>query len=280
MSTITTHRPVRRRVAAALVTALAAGLLAACGAAPSAGSSASSSSSIDPALADLQKAGVLKIATEGTYAPFSYHDKTTNQLTGYDIEIITAVAGKLGVKPQFSETAWDSIFAGLQAKRYDLVANQVSVTDERKGLYDLSAPYTKSTGVVVVASSNTSITSVADVKGKTAVQSATSNWAGIAKNAGASVQPVEGFTQSVTLIKDGRADLTFNDNLAALDYLKSTGDSGVKVAFQTQDVVYQAFALRKNSGLLPAINKALADLAADGTLTKISQKYFGADVSK
>lgn len=270
-----------RRLATPLVALAALISLAACSAGEPTGSTTSgSSATAEDALAKLQASGVLRIATEGTYAPFSYHDESTNELTGYDIEIVTAVAGKLGVKPEFTETVWDSIFAGLEAERYDLIANQVSVTDERKQLYDLSDPYTKSTGVVIVKADNTSITSLADVSGKVAAQSSTSNWAKTAADAGATVEPVEGFTQAATLIKDGRVDLSFNDNLAALEYLKTVSDPGVKIAFTTDDVVYQAFALRQNSGLLPAINQALADLAADGTLASISEKYFGQDVSR
>ncbi len=195
------------------------------------------------------------------------------------MDVIRAVGDKLGVSVEFTQTPWDSIFAGLEAKRYDLVANQVTVNDERTQKYDLSTPYTYSEGVIVTRADDNSITSLADLNGKTTAQSATSNWAQVARDAGANVESVEGFVQAITLLKDGRVDATVNDNLAVAEYQKQTSDTGVKVAGETGDTSEQAFAARKDSGLMPDIDKALDELRADGTLAQISQKYFGTDVS-
>src|SRR4051812_47904076 len=72
--------------------------------------------------------GTLKAGTEGTYAPFTFHDpKAGNKLTGYDVDVLEAVAAKLGKKVEWSEVTFDSIFAGLESKRYDVVANQITV---------------------------------------------------------------------------------------------------------------------------------------------------------
>lgn len=114
-------------------------------------------------LAAIQKAGVLTVGTEGTYKPFSYHEDGTGDLTGYDVEIITAVAKKLDVDVKFEETQWDAIFAGLEAGRFDVIANQVSINDERTAKYDFSKPYTVSPGVIVVKKDNTDISSFADL---------------------------------------------------------------------------------------------------------------------
>ena len=248
---------------------------------PSAAATGAATTSSNPALAELQKSGVLKVGTEGTYSPFTFHDPATNQLTGYDVEVITAVAGKLGVKAEFSETKWDAIFAGLEAKRYDIVANEVSINAERQGKYDLTDPYSVSYPVVIVKADNTDITSIAAIKGRTTAQSVTSNWADFARQAGATVEPVDGFTEAVAGVKDGRVDATFNDNLAALEYFTTTNDTSVKIGFEIpEEKVNQAFALRKDSGLLEPINTALKELAADGTLGKIGEKWFGKDISK
>lgn len=271
----------RVRYTVALAAALTFGL-AACSSGTSGGSAepAASGSASDSALAELQDAGVLKVGTEGTYAPFTFNDQETNELTGYDIDVVTAVAEELGVTPEFSETQWDAIFAGLEAERYDIVANQVNINEERQQKYDMSDPYTVSTGVVVTRADDTEITSIEDVAGRTAAQSATSNWNKLATEAGADVETVEGLTQSIALLRQGRIDLTFNDNLAVLDYLRTTGDTEVKIAFQTDESTSQGLAMRKDSGLLDAVNDALAELRADGTLSEISQKWFGEDVSQ
>ena len=220
----------------------------------------------------------LRVGTEGTYSPFSYQG-TDGQLTGYDIEIAQAVGAKLGKKVEFVQTPWDAIFAGLEAKRFDLIANQVTINDERKAKYDLSDPYTVSEGVIVTRADDTSITSLANLQGKTTAQSATSNWAQVARDAGANVEAVEGFVQAIQLLKDGRVDATVNDTLAVGEYQRTNNDAGIKIAGTTGDTSEQAFAARKDSGLIAEVNRALGELRADGTLKRISEKYFGSDVS-
>ena len=132
--------------------------------------------------------GVLRVGTEGTYAPFSFHDPGTGQLEGYDVDVARAVGDKLGVKVEFVETPWDSIFAALEAGRFDVVANQVTITPERQAKYDMSDPYAVGEGVIVTRADDSTITSLADLKGKTAAQSMTSNWAKVARDAGAKVE--------------------------------------------------------------------------------------------
>jgi L-cystine transport system substrate-binding protein len=220
----------------------------------------------------------LRVGTEGTYSPFSFQGPD-GQLTGYDVEVAQAVAAKLGKKAEFVQTPWDSIFAGLEAKRFDLVANQVTINDERKAKYDLSEPYTVSEGVIVTRADDTSITTLADLKGKTTAQSSTSNWATVARDAGANVEAVEGFVQAIQLLKDRRVDATVNDTLAVGDYQKAKNDTSIKVAGKTGDTSQQAFAGRKDGGLMPQVNQALDQLRSDGTLKNISDKYFGTDVS-
>lgn len=78
----------------------------------------------DSLLERINAHGTVTIGTEGTYAPFTYHDES-GKLTGYDVEVARAVADKLGFKVDFKETAWDAMLAGLKAERFDLVANQV-----------------------------------------------------------------------------------------------------------------------------------------------------------
>lgn len=229
----------------------------------------------------VKKAGVLTVGTEGTYKPFTFHENGTGDLTGFDVEIARAVGEKLGVKVDFVETQWDAIFAGLDSGRFDVIGNQVSINPERQAHYVFSTPYTVSPGVVITKKSDDSITSFADLKGKTTAQSLTSNWYELAKSNGAKVQPVEGWAQAVTLLKQGRIDATVNDNLTFLDWQKTEQDDSLKIAATSDDVSHNAFAFRKGSDdLAKAVDGALSDLAADGTLAKISQKYFGTDVTK
>ncbi len=227
----------------------------------------------------VKAAGVLRVGTEGTYTPFSYRDQGSGELVGYDVDVARAVGEKLGVDVEFVETPWDSIFAALEADRFDVVANQVTITPERQAKYDLSEPYAIGEGVIVTRADDNSITSLADLKGKLTAQTTTSNWAQVARDAGARVEPVEGFVQSVTLLTQGRVDAIINDSIAVYAYLAEKGDTGVKIAASTGEKSEQGFAARKDSGLLPDLNAAIDELKADGTLARISEKYLKANVT-
>ncbi|WP_417235598.1 amino acid ABC transporter substrate-binding protein [Arthrobacter sp.] len=270
-----------RRLLPLAAATLALGIaVSGCSSSPEPGT-ASSKAADGLTLQEVKDAGVLTVGTEGTYKPFSYHEGGAGELTGYDVEVVTAVADKLGVKPEFKETQWDAIFAGLESGRFDVIANQVTMDAQRKKTYDFSTPYTISKGVIVTKADNNDITSFADLKGKTTAQSLTSNWKSLAEKSGAKVQGVEGWAQSVTLLKQGRVDATINDQLTYLDYQKSTPDQGIKIAAETKDTSEAALAFPKGSDdLVKAVDSALAELQKDGTLAKISEKYFGEDVSK
>jgi cystine transport system substrate-binding protein len=226
------------------------------------------------------EADVLRVATEGTYAPFSFHAPDTNELTGYDVEVIEAVAEELGREVEFSETQFDAIFAGLESDRYDVIANQITINPEREERYLFSQPYTVSTGVIVTRADDTSVDAIEDVQGKRSAQSTTSSFGEIAREAGAQVEAVEGFAQAVTLLKQGRVDVTINDSLAVLEYQKTTGDEDIAIAAEIDQPSEQAFVFRQDSAELQAeVDEALAALREDGTLARISEEYFGEDVS-
>jgi cystine transport system permease protein len=224
---------------------------------------------------------VIRVGTEGTYPPFTYVDPRTGKLTGYDVEVVEAVAKKAGWKLKFVQSQFDAIFPALDSRRIDVIANQVTINPERQARYIFSAPYTYSHGVIVTAAGTRGITKLADLKGKTTAQSETSNWAQVAKDAGAKVQSVEGFAQAAALLGQGRVDAIVNDNIAVLDYLSSTGSTKIKITGDAGDEVSrQALTFRKSDlALRKQADAALASLKEDGTLARISKKYFDADVS-
>jgi L-cystine transport system substrate-binding protein len=231
-------------------------------------------------LEQIKAAGAFKIGTEGTYAPFTYHD-ANGVLVGFDVEIGQEIAKRLGVKAEFLEGKWDGLIAGLDAKRYDAVINQVGITEQRKQKYDFSDPYIASKAVLIVRGDNEEVKGFADLKGKKSAQSLTSNFGKIAEANGAELVGTDGFDQSIQLVLNGRADATINDSLSFLDFKKHKPDANVKIAAQEENADHSGVIICKGEPeLLDAINKALAEIKADGTYQKISDKYFGADVSQ
>ena len=180
------------------------------------------------ALQKIKQSGELVIGTEGTYAPFTFHD-SSNKLTGFDVELSEEVAKRLGVKPVFKETQWDSLLAGLDAKRFDMVANEVGIREDRQKKYDFSKPYVSSSAALVIAKDKDKPATFADVKGLKGAQSLTSNYADIAKKNGAEIIGVEGFSQAAELLASGRVDFTINDKLSVLNYLETKKDAKIKI---------------------------------------------------
>ena len=150
-------------------------------------------------LEQIKQSGVFKIGTEGTYAPFTYHDASGKLRRASTSRSAEAIAKQLGVKPEFLEGKWDGLIAGLDANRYDAVINQVGITDARKAKYDFSDPYIASKAVLIVRGDNADIKSFADLKGKKAAQSLTSNFGKLAETNGAELVGTDGFDQSIQL---------------------------------------------------------------------------------
>jgi len=230
--------------------------------------------------ADKSDEKVLKIATEGTYAPFSYHDEK-GDLTGYDVEVAKAVAQKIGYKAEFVEAPWDAMLAAFDAGKVDVVFNQVGITAEREEKYLFSTPYTMSHMVVVTNTDNKDIKGLADLDGKKAAQSLTSNYGKTAEDAGATLVSVNGFAQAADLLASNQADVTLNDDVAYLDYMKQQPNAPLKVVETAKEGVPSAVLIHKDDKELQGkINQALKELSEDGTLAKISEEFFGKDISK
>ncbi|HSN65498.1 MAG TPA: amino acid ABC transporter substrate-binding protein [Fusibacter sp.] len=228
----------------------------------------------------IKENGVIRIGTEGTYAPFTfYNDK--NELTGFDVEIAREVAKRIGVEAEFIETKWDGMFAGLDSKRFDFVANQVTIKADRIEKYDFSTPYIKTRAVLVVHENNDEIKTFEDLKGKKSGQSLTSNLAELATSYGAEIVQIDGFNQAIDLLLSERIDATINDRLSFLDFKVARPDAAIKVVAEEATSSEAAFLFNKgNEELVAAVNKALEDMKSDGTYLEISERWFGDDVSK
>ncbi|MDY7220686.1 amino acid ABC transporter substrate-binding protein [Halalkalibacterium halodurans] len=257
-------------------------VLAACGAADqnneeTAGEEEAAEAS-DSLLAKVQAEGKLLIGTEGTYPPFTFHDES-GELTGFDVELAREVADRLGVEAEFMETQWDAMFAGLDAERFDMIANQVGIREDRLEKYDFSDHYITSTAVVVTHEDNEEINSFEDIEGKKSAQSLTSNYADLAREYNAEIVGVDGFNQAIELLNSKRVDVTINDNLSVLDFLNNRPNAPIKMVAEHEDAAQSGFMFRKgNEELVEAVNEALAEIIEDGTYEDISKKWFGEDV--
>ncbi|HET7658472.1 MAG TPA: transporter substrate-binding domain-containing protein [Bacillales bacterium] len=255
---------------------LMVGMLTACG--TSNGANAGNKQSASHTSND-QK--VLTIGTEGVYKPFSFKDLETGKLTGYDVEVAREVAKRIGMKPVFKPTPWKSMFASLNTKRFDMIANEVSVTPERKKKYAFSIPYTYSGGRVIVNKDNTTIHGLKDLKGKVVGTTKGSNYAKIAQQAGAKVKYYKGIEEALKDLSLNRIDAALNDRLFILTQLKKSNEP-LKAVGPVFDKTEMAFTFREqgSEALIKKVNNALKEMKKDGSLAKISKKWFGENVSE
>ena len=231
-------------------------------------------------LDSIQKSGKLVVALEGAWQPWSYHD-SSDTLVGYDVEVSRAIAEKLGVEPEYVESDWDSLFAGLDAGRYDMVCNGVEVTEERAKTYAFTTPYGYIHTALAVRKDNEDIHSFEDLKGKTTANSLASTYMELAESYGATVQGIDTLEETIQLLTAGRIDATLNADVSFYDYLNVHPDADFKLVAQTAEASHVAIPVLKSedTAYLDALNTAIEELRADGTLKTLSEKYFGQDIS-
>lgn len=232
-------------------------------------------------LDQIKQKSSITVALEGAWRPWNYHDEK-GTLVGFDTEVTTAIANKLGVDINFVEGEWDGLFAGLDSGRYDIVVNGVEETDERKEKYDFSIPYAYIKTALIVKDDNTTISNFTDLKDKTTCNSINSTYMMLAEQYGANVLGVESLDETLEMVISGRCDATLNAEDSFIDYMRVHPDAPLKIVALTDNASNVSIPMRKgemSKNLKNEIDKAIEELRNDGTLTNISKKYFNKDIA-
>ena len=232
------------------------------------------------ALEAIKARGTLVIAMEGNWQPWTYHD-AEDKLTGFDVEVGALIAEGLGVKPEYKETAWDGILAGVDSGRFDIACNGVGYTEKRAEAYNFSTPYVYTEMVLVVSADNEDIKSLEDLKGKKTANSPNSTYAMRSEAAGAEVTYVDTLGETMEMLQQGRVDATLNAKDSVDAYLAEHPEAKIKVVLS---VAGEPVAIPMQKGeqtetLKAEINRILEEARQNGKLAELSQKYFGRDLT-
>jgi polar amino acid transport system substrate-binding protein len=225
---------------------------------------------------EIQKSGKIVVATEGAFPPFNYFQGPT--LAGFEVDLAEALAHKMGVKLEWRSLAFDALLAGLRQDRWDAVLASFAITPERSKAVTFAGPYYCSGGVIVAK--DPAIKAVKDLQGKTvAVQTGTTYLENVQKLPG--VGTVKNFprdTDARAALVNGRVQVWVTDRFVAKQALAADAKAGLHMG-EFVFVEKIAPAVQKgNAPLAKALDKALADVMADGTYEKLSKKYFGEDI--
>ncbi|MCO4510646.1 glutamine ABC transporter, glutamine-binding protein/permease protein [Streptococcus infantarius subsp. infantarius] len=235
-------------------------------------SSKSSSSSDTP---------VLKVATTGVSFPGSYKDDD-GKLTGFDVEVIKAVADKIGYDVDFTTTSFDGLFGLLTSHKVDVVASSIAITDEREKTYDFSTPYaTFQYGVVTKSDSD--LTSVDDLDNATIAATVGSNQIKVLQNFNSTIQiqTYDDREAALSAVTNGQVD-GYSNAKAILSAI--IDQKGLDLKIPDGEIGEESIAIAFNKGedeeLREKVDDALAELQKDGTISALSKKFFsGIDAS-
>ena len=272
----------RRSFMAAAAVSVAALALTACGgsassAASSVASSAASSEAASSAAAELTtvEAGKLTMATNATFPPY---EMTTDsgEIEGIDVDTAKAIAEKLGLELQIDDMEFDAALLSVQQGKADIVMAGVTVTDERKAVMDFSDSY--ATGIQsIIVPNDSDIASPDDLAGKKiGTQRGTTGYIYCSDDFGdENVVAYDSGLTAVQALNNGQVDAVVIDNAPATEYVAA--NPGLKVLDTSYAEEDYAIGMAKGSALEDAVNKALEELKADGTLQAIVDKYINAN---
>ncbi|MHB9105441.1 MAG: ABC transporter substrate-binding protein [Armatimonadota bacterium] len=220
----------------------------------------------------------LKIAMSGQYPPFNYFDDE-NRLVGFDVDIASEVARRLGRPPKLITTAWDGIIAGLLAGKFDLIIGSMAITEERKKAVNFSDPYYIS-GAQLFVRKGSKILGKQDLRGTVVgVTLGTTYEQAVRKIKGTKVSTYDGVPDMYLEMDNKHIDGFVTDRLVGLYGITRAKRDFVPAGDPLYTEVIGIAMRRDHPELLAAVNEALAAMRDDGTYAEISTKWFGRDIS-
>ena len=217
------------------------------------------------------------IATDAAWPPMEFVDANKN-IVGFDIDLMNAIAKEQGFEVEFRNTAWDGIFAGLETGSYDAILSSVTITDERKQVYDFSDPYMNAGQAIVVKIDDTTIASEQDLVGKVVgAQIGTTGAFAVADIADTTLKEYDTVDLAFLDLINGNVVAVLCDTPVAADYALASAEYKGKVKIVGEPLTEEYYGLTvrkgKSQDLLKAFNEGLNKLKENGTYDSLYSKW-------
>lgn len=231
----------------------------------------------EPAPAPAAEEKVYKIGTDAAYPPFEKQEG--GQIVGFDADVLNAIAEAAGIKVELFHAGWDPLFEGIDRGTIDAGISAITITEDRKKVYDFSEPYFEASQLIMVPKDST-VTVLADLEGKKiGVQSATTGDLAVQEAFGKTYAGIKGYEDTPSAVDDlviGRVDAVVADNAVLQEYLKVLNNDQFKVVKDPAFAVeYYGMMVKKgNTELLAKLNEGLKIIKENGKYDEIFNKYF------
>mgnify|MGYP001156650363 CR=1 FL=1 len=218
------------------------------------------------------------VVTDATFPPFETVDEATKELTGFDIELMNAIAEKLDIEVEYVNTGFDPALAGVASCQYDAAIAAITITDERKAQMLFSEPYINAGQVVVVAKDNTTINSIDDLDGLiVAAQLDTTGAIEAQSIPNVTFKPYDTYDLALLDLANGQVDAVIADYPTALGFIGQNPDDLKTVGPVFTNESYGIAVCNKKPELVDYFNQALAELKTDGTIAELEQRWLAGE---
>jgi len=215
----------------------------------------------------------LTVATDATWPPFEYVDTDTNEIVGFDIDVITMIAEKADLDIEIINVGWDPLLAGMAQGTYDMAISSITITEDRKKQMLFSDPYFPAGQIVIVAKDETEITGPENLAGVVGAQIGTTGAFEVEKIEAAELKTYDDIGLAVQDLMNGQIAAVVCDNPVALDYVKVNPDDLKIVGEAFTDEWYGIAVAKGNEDIVPKLNAAIAEMQAEGAFDDISRKW-------
>ena len=220
------------------------------------------------------KSQKITVATDATWAPFEYVDTKTNQIIGFDIDLMNAIAKKENLDIEFTNVGFDPLLAGMAQGTYDAAISSITISAERQQQMLFSDPYYAAGQIITVAKNNTAITGIDNLKGKVGAQLGTTGAIAMQGKAGVNLKTYDDIGLAFQDLLNGQIDAVVCDNPVAAGYVVKNSDK-LKIAGAVfTDESYGIAVAKGHDDLLKKINAGLKAVLADGIIKQLEDKWY------